>query len=51
MKTVKISERTHELLCKLVADYLHNEMLDGKIDEWDELNCDALIALVELNIR
>lgn len=51
MKTVTISERTYELLCSLVADYLRNEMLNGKIDDWNELNCDAFNALVELNIR
>lgn len=50
MKNLKITERTYDLICNLVATYLENEMLDGQIAEWDKTNCEALNALIELNI-
>lgn len=49
MVTVKISENTYDYLRKLVADYLSNEMINGVVQEWDDLNNKAVQALVELN--
>lgn len=50
MKNLKITECTYDLICNLVATYLENEMLDGQVAEWDKMNCEALNALIELNI-
>lgn len=49
MITVKVSENTYDYIRNLIADHLSNEMINGVVQEWDELNNKAVRALVELN--
>lgn len=49
MVTLKVSEKTYENICSVLANYLEGEMLNGIVEEWDKFNCDVLMALIELN--
>lgn len=49
MITVRISEETYDLICGQVASLLEGQMFGGRVSEWDELNEQALRALLELN--
>lgn len=51
MVTVRMSDDTYALIRRMVASSLDAEMLHGKVLEWDDINCDTLRALVELNFR
>lgn len=50
MVRINISNDSYSLIRYFLASSLDSEMLDGRVLEWDDINCLRLKALIELDL-
>lgn len=49
MIKVELNKQSYDFLRYITAEYLANQMFDGSVQFWDEINLSAFNALIDLN--